>query len=319
VAHEKCGKLIVAADESEIPRLAALADQAAWNDVDGLEWLTGDEARALEPELFAVAALFSRQTGILDSHGYMLALQGEIEMRGGVVALRTPFVSARAIPTGGFAVRTGGVDPTDFSAAKLVNCAGLGAQAAALAIVDYPAETIPPLHFGKGVYFKLDGRAPFRRLVYPLPIPGALGTHYTRDLGGQGRFGPDLEFTDTETYGIDPTRAKAFEGAIRRYWRGLPAEALQPDYAAIRPKLHGPGRPQPDFRIDGPEHHGLQGLVSLFGIESPGLTSSLAIGEQVVAMLGAEPDECTRCRPKNVETGGDVGQSALSRVERRAR
>jgi L-2-hydroxyglutarate oxidase LhgO len=287
VAHEKCGKLVVATDESEIPRLEALADQGERNGVEGLEWLTGDEARALEPELSAVAALFSTQTGILDSHGYMLALQGEIEMRGGMVALRTPFLSARSILAGGFAVRTGGDDPTRFSASKLVISAGLGAQAAALAIAGYPVEMVPPLHLGKGVYFKLATRAPFKRLVYPLPIPGALGTHYTRDLGGQGRFGPDLEFTQAETYDIDPARATPFECAIRRYWPGLPAEALQPDYAAIRPKLHGPGQPQPDFRIDGPERHGLPGLVALFGIESPGLTSSLAIGQQVATLLGA--------------------------------
>jgi L-2-hydroxyglutarate oxidase LhgO len=289
VAHEKCGKLIVAVDESEIPRLASLAEQGARNHVEGLEWLTGDEARALEPELSAVAALLSTETGILDSHGYMLALQGEIERRGGVVALRTPFVSAEAIPSGGFAVRTGGDQPTEFSASKLVISAGLGAQAAALAIDGYPIETIPDLYLGKGVYFKLATPAPFSALIYPLPVPGALGTHYTRDLGGQSRFGPDLEFTQTEMYDIDPGRAGGFEDAIRRYWPGLPNDALQPDYAAIRPKLHGPGEAQPDFRIDGPERHGLSGLVTLFGIESPGLTSSLAIGEQVARALDAAP------------------------------
>jgi L-2-hydroxyglutarate oxidase LhgO len=288
VAHEKCGKLIVATDESEIPRLEALAGQGARNRVEGLEWLTGDEAKAMEPELSAVAALLSVETGILDSHGYMLALQGEIEGRGGIVALRTPFLSATPIRGGGFAVRAGGDDPTQFSASTLVISAGLAAQAAALAVAGYPCEEVPRLHLGKGVYFKLAARAPFKRLVYPLPIPGALGTHYTRDLDGQGRFGPDLEFTQTETYDIDPARAEAFECAIRRYWPRLPMQALQPDYAAIRPKLHGPGQPQPDFRIDGPERHGLAGLVTMFGIESPGLTSSLAIGEEVATSLGGE-------------------------------
>jgi L-2-hydroxyglutarate oxidase LhgO len=285
VAHEKCGKLIVAVTESEIPRLEALARQGAQNGVEGLLWLTGAEARALEPNLSAVAAVFSTETGILDSHGYMLALLGDIEARGGVAALRAPFLSARPISAGGFAVSAGGDDPADFSASRLVISAGLGAQAAARAIAGYPAETIPRLHFGKGVYFKLSGAAPFERLVYPLPISGALGTHYTRDLGGQGRFGPDLEFTSAETYDIDPARSSAFEQAIRRYWPALPADALQPDYGAIRPKLHGPGEPQPDFRIDGPERHGIPGLVALFGIESPGLTSSLAIGECVASML----------------------------------
>jgi L-2-hydroxyglutarate oxidase LhgO len=287
LAHEKCGKLIVAADEAEIPRLEALAEQGARNGVEGLEWLTGRQAMALEPQLSAVAALLSTQTGIVDSHGYMLALLGEIEARGGAVALQTPFLSARPIATGGFAVRAGGDDPADFSASSLVISAGLGAQAAAMAIAGYRIETIPRLHLGKGVYFKLTGPAPFEKLVYPLPIPGALGTHYTRDLGGQGRFGPDLEFTSAETYDIDPARAEGFEHAIRRYWPALPLDALQPDYAAIRPKLHGPGEAQPDFRIDGPERHGLAGLVALFGIESPGLTSSLAIGETVAALLVA--------------------------------
>ena len=197
-------------------------------------------------------------------------------------------------------MRAGGDDPIEFSAARLVISAGLGAQAAALAIAGYPAEAIPALYLGKGVYFKLNGRAPFRRLVYPLPIPGALGTHYTRDLGGQGRFGPDLEFIEAETYDIDPARAKAFERAIRRYWPGLPIDALQPDYGAIRPKLHGPGEPQPDFRIDGPERHGLPGLVALFGIESPGLTSSLTIGEQVAALLGAGEGVCAPSSPPTV-------------------
>ena len=294
VGFEKCGKLIVAADETEIPRLEALAEQGERNGVEGLEWLSGREAMALEPQLSAVAALLSTRTGIVDSHGYMLALLGQIEARGGAVALRTPFLSARRIATGGFAVRAGGDDPADFSASSLVISAGLGAQAAALAIAGYRLETIPPLHLGKGVYFKLNGRAPFESDSSTLcPIPGALGTHYTRDLGGQGRFGPDLEFTHAETYDIDPARAEGFEHAIRRYWPGLPRDALQPDYAAIRPKIHGRGEAQPDFRIDGPERHGLPGLVALFGIESPGLTSSLAIGEEVAALLvAADQDSC---------------------------
>ncbi len=308
VAHDKCGKLIVAADESEIPRLEALANQGAQNDVEGLEWLTGDEARALEPELSAVAAIFSTETGILDSHGFMLALLGEIEAQGGVLALRTSLLSARAIPTGGFAVRTGGEDSVEFSASRLVISAGLGAQAAALAIAGYPAQAVPVRHLGKGVYFKLSGHAPFRRLVYPLPIPGALGTHYTRDLGGQGRFGPDLEFIETETYDIDPERAKTFEHAIRRYWPGLPNDALQPDYAAMRPKLHGPGEPQPDFRIDGPSVHGLKDLVALFGIESPGLTSSMAIGERVAALLTAREGDCAASSPPAVARSPPAGE-----------
>lgn len=288
VAHEKCGKLVVAANEAEIPRLQALADQALTNGVEGLDWLTGEQARAREPELAAVAALYSGETGIIDAHGMMLALAGEIEAGGGVIALNTPFLDATPLARGGFVIRAGGRDPTQLVADGLVIAAGLGAQGAAAAIETYPRDAIPPLHFGKGVYFRLAGRAPFRALVYPLPIPGALGTHYTRDLGGQGRFGPDLEFVESENYDVDPARAPAFEDAIRRYWPGLPRGALEPDYGAIRPKIHSPAQPQPDFRIDSAQRHGLRGLVTLFGIESPGLTSALAIGELVAGMLDAK-------------------------------
>ena len=285
VAHEKCGKLIVATDESEIARLEAVARQARRNGVEGLEWLTGDEARALEPELFAVAALLSTETGIVDSHGYMLALLAEVETRGGVLAARTPFLSAQPVAGGGFAVQTGGENPTTVFAEKLIIAAGLGAQKAAAAIGGYRTEEIPPPQLGKGVYFRISGRAPFERLVYPLPIPGALGTHYGRDLGGQARFGPDLQFVDTESYDVDPARAERFYRDIRRYWPRLPDGALEPDYAGIRPKIHAAGETQPDFRIDGAQMHGLPGLVALFGMESPGLTCSLAIGETVTGML----------------------------------
>jgi L-2-hydroxyglutarate oxidase LhgO len=171
------------------------------------------------------------------------------------------------------------------TAGQLVIAAGLGAQAAAARVESYPSEQIPVLHYGKGVYYALAGRAPFQRLVYPPPVPGALGLHYTRDLNGRARFGPDLQFVDEPSYDIDPARAEAFYVAVRRYWPGLPDGALRPDYAGVRPKLHGPREPQPDFRIDGPERHGLAGLVALYGIESPGLTSALAIGEQVAQRL----------------------------------
>ena len=286
VAHERCGKLIVATDNEETPRLRALAAQAECNDVEGLVWLSGGEARAREPELAAEAALLSTQSGILDSHGFMLALLGEIEENGGVLARNAPFLSAEPLDRGGFLVRAGGEAPTLVRTQRLVISAGLGAQSAATQIKGYRQDEIPPLHLGKGVYFRLAAPAPFHSLVYPLPIPGALGTHYTRDLGGQARFGPDLEFVAEESYDVDPARAGAFAAAIRRYWPGLPADALEPDYAAIRPKIHGADEPQPDFRIDGPERHGLPGLAALFGIESPGLTSSLAIGEHVAAMFG---------------------------------
>ncbi|MEO7027709.1 MAG: NAD(P)/FAD-dependent oxidoreductase [Caulobacteraceae bacterium] len=286
VAHERCGKLIVATDSEETPRLEALAAQAECNGVEGLVWLSGGEARAREPELAAEAALLSTQSGILDSHGFMLALLGEIEENGGVLARNARFLSAEPLDRGGFLVRTGGEAPALVRAERLVIAAGLGAQSAAAAIEGYPMIDIPPLRLGKGVYFRLAGPAPFRSLVYPLPIPGALGVHYTRDLAGQARFGPDLEFVAEEAYDIDLARADAFARAIRRYWPGLHADALEPDYAAIRPKIHGAGETQPDFRIDAADAHGQAGLVALFGIESPGLTASLAIAEHVADLLG---------------------------------
>lgn len=285
VAFDKCGKLVVATDESEIPALQKIGKQAAINDVEGMSELTGAEARALEPEVRAVAALLSAETGVMDSHGYMLALQGEIEAAGGAVALATPFEGARPLAEGGFEVRAGGEEPTRLACRYLVTAAGLSAQDVAALVDGFPREAIPKAHYGKGVYFRLQGRAPFARLIYPPPIPGALGTHYRRDLGGQGVFGPDLSYVDAPDYGVDPARAEGFYRYIRKFWPGLPDGALSPDYAGVRPKLHGPDEPQPDFRIDGPQAHGIAGLVALFGIESPGLTSSLAIGEEVGVRL----------------------------------
>ncbi len=282
VNHLKCGKLIVATEDSEIPALEHLARQAEINDVEGISWKTGEQARALEPELRVVRALHSEQSGIFDSHTYMLALQGEIEAHGGVVALSSPFLSAS--PEGdGFSVRVGGAEPTTLSTRQLIIAAGLGAQTCAASIEGFPAARIPKLHYGKGNYFVLTGvKAPFSRLIYPPPIPGALGTHYRRDLGGVARFGPDLQFVDQEDYVVDASRAASFYATVRRFWPGLPDAALQPDYAGIRPKLHGPDEPQRDWVIDSDV---MPNLVALFGIESPGLTSSLAIGEEVASRL----------------------------------
>ncbi|MCR9266566.1 MAG: NAD(P)/FAD-dependent oxidoreductase [Alphaproteobacteria bacterium] len=291
VDHAKCGKLVVATEKDEVPRLQAILDQAGANGVPGMRLISGEEARALEPNLRAEAALVSPESGVMDSHGYMEALAGELSARGGAIALNTPFAGATPRPEGGFVVRTGGDQTTEVTTRYLVIAAGLGAQMAAAAIEGYPAAQIPKLHYGKGVYFALTGKAPFSHLVYPLPIPGALGTHYRRDLGGQGRFGPDLEFVETEDYSVDPARAGAFYDTIRRFWPDLPDDALVPDYAGIRPKLHGPGEAMPDWRIDTPAVHGLHGLITLFGIESPGLTGSLAIGEAVAG-------ELTQARPQ---------------------
>ncbi len=281
VAYEKCGKLIVATETPEIAALQHLARQAQVNGVEGVRWLDGAQARALEPELRAVAAIESTESGILDAHGYMLALQGEIEARGGAIALNAPFMGARRMGDA-FEISVGGDAPMIVSARRLVIAAGLGAQDCARTIADFPPARIPPLHFGKGNYFALQGaKAPFARLIYPPPIPGALGTHYRRDLGGVARFGPDLQFVEREDYVVDPARAEEFYKTVRRFWPGLPDGALQPDYAGIRPKLHGPGEPQGDFVIDG----AIPGLVCLFGIESPGLTSSLAIGAEAARRL----------------------------------
>ena len=285
VAYRKCGKLVVATQNSEIERLEAIGRQAQANDVEGMQTLTGAQAMAMEPGLNAVAALLSPQSGVFDSHGYMHALRGEIEGRGGAVVEATPFLGAVPLAAGGFKVRAGGEAPADLTVRLLVTAPGLSAQDVASLIDGFPKDRIPKRHLGKGVYFRLQGSAPFEHLVYPPPIPGALGTHYRKDLGGQAVFGPDLAFVDIEDYSVDPARAAEFYAYIRRFWPGLPDGALSPDYAGIRPKIHGPGEPQPDFRLDGSEAHGMDGLLALFGIESPGLTSSLAIGEAVAARL----------------------------------
>jgi L-2-hydroxyglutarate oxidase LhgO len=285
VAYDRCGKLIVATDQNEIAAVEHLHAQGLINGVEGMRMISAAEAKALEPQLACVAALVSETSGVVDSHGYMLALQGEIEAHGGAIALNAPFAAASLHPEG-YAIRVGGVDAMTVTSRTLIIAAGLGAQTCAAAIENFPPARIPKLHFGKGNYFTLSGgKAPFTRLIYPPPIPGALGTHYRRDLGGQAHFGPDLEFVDVENYDVDPARAASFYAAIRRFWPSLPDDALVPDYAGIRPKLHGPGEQQGDFVIDDPAAQGIEHLVCLFGIESPGLTSSLAIGAEVARRL----------------------------------
>ena len=287
VDYRKCGKLVVATEPGEVDHVEAIFNQAVVNGVEGLEHLTGAQATALEPALHAHSAILSPESGLFDSHGYMLALQGEIEDAGGAVVVSAPFEGATPLSGGGFSVRVGGEGATTVTAPLLITAPGLGAQSVAAAIEGYPAARIPAGHFGKGVYFRLVGRAPFERLIYPPPIPGSTGAHYRKDLGGQGVFGPDLEWVETEDYSVDPAREAAFVRHIRRFWPELPDGALSPDYAGIRPKLHGPGEAQPDFQLHGAEVHGIEGLMALFGIESPGLTSSLAIGEAVAARLAA--------------------------------
>jgi L-2-hydroxyglutarate oxidase LhgO len=285
VDYRKCGKLVVANGADEVARLDGILQQALTNDVEGMKRLTGAQAMAMEPGLKCDMALLSPQSGVFDSHGYMAALVGEIEAAGGAVVVATPFEGATPLPGGGFSVRAGGESPTTLTVRLLVTAAGLGAQDAASAIEGFPKDQIPARHFGKGVYFRLQGKAPFERLIYPPPIPGALGTHYRKDLGGQAVFGPDLEFVGTEDYSVDPAKAAVFAAYVRKFWPAVPEDHLSPDYAGIRPKIHGPDEHQPDFRLDGEAAHGIPGLVAMFGIESPGLTSSLAIGEEVSSLL----------------------------------
>ena len=286
VPHRRCGKLIVATAADELPALQALQAQALANGVHDLQWLDESAALAMEPALRCRGALLSPSTGILDSHAFMLALLGDAERAGAVLALRSPVLRMQATPQG-LVVDVGGDAPTTLQARRVVNCAGLGAPALALATAGLPAQQVPRQHLAKGCYFTLAGRAPFTRLVYPAPgAAGHLGVHLTLDLAGQARFGPSFRWVEAIDYGVDPAEADGFYAEVRRYWPALPDGALQPGYAGVRPKISGPGEPAADFRIDGPARHGVPGLVNLFGIESPGLTSALAIAEEVAARLG---------------------------------
>ena len=284
VAHRRCGKLIVATDADEQSAIELLKMKGEANGVEGLELISEDAARRLEPALSATGALHSPVTGIIDSHAYMLALQGEAEDHGAAFAFRTPFTRAD-LSGNAIMVETGGTEPMRLSTRILVNCAGLHASSAADAMDGLDAAHRPVTRYAKGNYFSLAGRAPFSRLIYPAPHIHGLGVHLTLDLAGQARFGPDVEWVDTLDYDVDPRRLDGFDEAIRRYWPGLPENALVPAYSGIRPKIAGPNDPAPDFRIDGPEAHGIAGLVNLFGIESPGLTASLTIADEVMRKL----------------------------------
>lgn len=284
VPHMHCGKFIVATDEAHVEDLAGIAARARANGVDDLHELTGAEAMETEPALSVHAALVSPSTGILDAHAYMLALRGDIEDHGGAIAFGAALERAEAAP-GGFMLHVG---ETKLKCRVLINSAGLSAVALAHRIEGLDARHVPKAYFAKGNYFTLTARAPFSRLIYPVPEPAGLGVHLTLDMGGQARFGPDVEWIDGVDYSVDPKRGEAFYAAIRRYWPGLKDGQLAPAYAGIRPKIHGPGEPQADFMISGPEAHGLPGLVNLFGIESPGLTSSLAIAAEVVSRLDGD-------------------------------
>jgi len=284
VPHKKCGKLIVATNDLEQAKIEGIYEQGIANGVEGLSFLTGEEARTLEPNLFCTGAVLSRETGIVDSHALMLALQGDLESAGGMIAFHAP-VERIAQNGTGWNVHVGGAEPTEIAVDAVVNAAGLGAQGIARATENYPPERVPPLVLAKGNYFGCLGKPAFSRLIYPAPVDGGLGTHVTLDLAGRMRFGPDVEWIEREIYEVDPGRAESFYASIRRYWPGLPDGALVPDYSGIRPKLTGPGEKAADFMIDGPGEHGLSGLAHLFGIESPGLTSCLSLAEDVAERL----------------------------------
>jgi L-2-hydroxyglutarate oxidase LhgO len=280
IPHRNCGKLIVATTEAETAKLESIKAHAEANGVCDMEILGGAAARALESALNCDAALLSPSTGIIDSHAFMLALRGDSEAAGAVYAFHAPLLRARVID-GGFELDVGGEAPLTLACRLLVNSAGLGATAVARSIDGMPVERIPPAWLAKGNYFSCSARAPFSHLIYPVPEPGGLGVHLTLDLAGQARFGPDVEWVDRIDYAVDPARAEKFYPAIRRYWPDLPDGALMPSYSGIRPKIVPPAVARQDFMIQGARDHGVEGLINLFGIESPGLTSSLAIADYV--------------------------------------
>lgn len=288
VPHAACGKLVVATATEQHAALEQLAHRAAASGVAVQAW-TAAQARALEPELVCTAALWSPSTGIVDSHALMLALQGDLERASGMLALCSEVVSARFEPQRPALVQVRSAEGEfEIDAGLVINAAGLQACHVARRFEGLSPCWIPTPSYAKGSYFTLSGKPPFRHLIYPVPVDAWLGVHVTLDLAGQVKFGPDLEWLDTPDpltidYAVDATLAPAFEASIRRYWPGLRQGALQPGYSGVRPKIYGPGETAPDFRIDGPAQHGLPGLVNLFGIESPGLTASLAIAEFVAA------------------------------------
>lgn len=290
VSFQKLGKLIVATAEDQIQKLEAIHTRGCDNDVENLSFLTREHVLEMEPALRCYGALHSPETGILDSHGFMLSLQGALEDKGGQVVLNSPVTKISADTDGTFIVHVGGADPTQIRSKKLVNSASLHAYGLAREMEGYDFLKLPDFTLAKGSYFSCDARSPFSHLIYPVPVDGGLGVHVTLDLGGAIRFGPDVEWlnhTDPDKidWRVDIGRADGFYDAIRTYWPGLPEGSIMPSYSGCRPKLSRSGEAPADFRIDGPEHHGIDGLIHLLGIESPGLTSSLAIADDVFRQL----------------------------------
>lgn len=282
ISFRMVGKLIVATNDTEANVLARILKAGQTNGVTGLRPISGADAMAMEPELYCTTALWSPNTGIIDTHGLMLSLLGEVEERGASIAYQTPVVSGRPAANGGVIVDLGGKSPMTLHAHHVVIAAGLSASQVTRSL---GLSDVPETYLCKGNYFTLTGKSPFSRLIYPIPSSAGLGVHYTLDLAGQGRFGPDVEWTDREHYEVDPRRADSFYDAIRRYWPSLRDASLQPGYSGIRPKLCREGEPARDFLVAGPEQHGCEGVIALYGIESPGITSSLAIAADVAARL----------------------------------
>jgi L-2-hydroxyglutarate oxidase LhgO len=285
VPARRLGKLILATEERQLAQLSALRERGRKNGVDDLVWLDRAAARELEPEIECVAALLSPSTGIVDSAALMLALQGEAEAKGAQFAFRTS-VTGIARRAGAFEIRTSGVESGAVSCGIVVNCAGHGAHAVARQIEGYPAALIPPRFLAKGDYYSVSGRAPFSRLIYPLPVEGGLGVHVTLDLAGGMKLGPDVHWVEELDYTPVAGQEEAFRAAVRTYWPGVADREIASAFCGIRPKISGPGAENADFRIDGPDVHGIDGLVNCFGIESPGLTSSLALA-QLIARLAS--------------------------------
>ncbi|MBM3534429.1 MAG: NAD(P)/FAD-dependent oxidoreductase [Alphaproteobacteria bacterium] len=285
VPHRRCGKLIVATDSSQLPGMEKLRAIAAANGAGDLAWLSAEEAKTMEPQLSCIGALHSPLTGIIDSHSYMLALQGDAEERGAMIAFLSPVTDGH-VGHNAIEIEVGGAEPMRIRCRTLVNSGGLHAQALSKTLEGLDPATVPPAYLAKGNYYVLTGvKPPFTRLIYPAPEQAGLGIHVTLDLAGQMKFGPDVEWVNEITYDVDPRRAESFYAAIRTYWPGLPDGALSPGYAGMRPKLQKPGEPAKDFMVQGPRETGIPGLVSLYGIESPGLTASLAIADHVVELL----------------------------------
>jgi L-2-hydroxyglutarate oxidase LhgO len=285
VAHRRCGKIIVATSTDQLTDLETIRTAAAGNGVT-LDWLDREQARRLEPEVACVAALYSPATGIVDSHGYMLALLADAERHGATIVYRSR-VAAMWLESAAVLLAINDDERPTLRARTVVNCAGLHATQVAAAIEGFPREWLPRAYFARGHYFSLARRGSFQHLVYPIPEPGGLGVHLTLDLAGQARFGPDVEWIESLDYSVSIERAERFYAAIRRFWPQLADGQLIPAYAGIRPKISGPDEPSVDFRIDGPEQHGIPGVINLFGIESPGLTASLALGTHVAELAHA--------------------------------